>query len=320
MGEMMENEKRYDVAIVGGGPAGYTAGMYAVRAAMKAVLFEGASTVSQITMTDAIENYPGINGANGLDLVDMFKNQALAFGLETVADDVAEINKITLEGKDGWELIVGGETYRAFTVIFAAGANWRRLGAVGEERFIGRGVSFCATCDAPLFRNRDVAVVGGGDTAIQEAIYLTKFARKVTVIHRRDRLRATAILQQRALANDKIEFLWDSVVEKMDGLDLLQWVKVHNLKTDEDVRLSVSGVFIFVGLNPNTQLLHKKVEMDEGGYVKVNAKMETSERGLYAAGDCVAKQLRQVVTACGDGANAAYSAQLYVEDLKGESY
>jgi thioredoxin reductase (NADPH) len=320
MGEMKASEKQWDVAIVGGGPAGYTAGMYAVRAAMKAILFEGASTVSQITMTDAIENYPGINGANGLDLIDMFKNQALGFGLETVADDVAEINKITLDGKDGWELVVGGESYKALTVIFATGANWRRLGAVGEERFIGRGVSFCATCDAPLFRNRDVAVVGGGDTAIQEAIYLTKFARKVTVIHRRDRLRATAILQQRALANDKIEFLWDSVVEKMDGLDLLQWIKVHNLKTDEDVRLSVSGVFIFVGLNPNTQLLQKKVEMDEGGYVKVNAKMETSESGLYAAGDCVAKQLRQVVTACGDGANAAYSAQLYVEDLKGESY
>jgi thioredoxin reductase (NADPH) len=318
MGEM--TKKQYDVAIVGGGPAGFTAGMYAVRAAMKAVLFEGASTVSQITMTDAIENYPGLGGANGLDLVDNFKQQALGFGLETVADDVSEIKRIKLDEKDAWEVIVGGESYQALTVIFATGANWRHLGVVGEERFIGRGVSFCATCDAPLFRNRDVAVVGGGDTAIQEAIYLTKFASKVTVIHRRDRLRATAILQQRAFSNNKIEFLWDSVVEKVDGLDLLQWVEVHNLKRDDYTRLSVNGLFIFVGLNPNTGLLHKMVDMDEGGYIKVNATMQTSANGLFAAGDCVAKQLRQVVTACGDGANAAYSAQLYVEDLKGESY
>jgi len=318
MGEMMG--KQYDVAIIGGGPAGFTAGMYAARAAMKTVLFEGASTVSQITMTDAIENYPGLAGANGLDLVDNFKQQALGFGLETVADDVAEIKRIKLDGKDAWEVVVNGESYQALAVIFATGANWRHLGVVGEERFIGRGVSFCATCDAPLFRNRAVAVVGGGDTAIQEAIYLTKFASKVTVIHRRDRLRATAILQQRAFSNNKIEFLWDSVVEKIDGLDLLQWVEVHNLKRDDYTRLSVNGLFIFVGLNPNTGLLHKMVDMDEGGYIKVDANMETSAKGLFAAGDCTAKQLRQVVTACGDGANAAYSAQLYVEDLKGESY
>jgi len=320
MGEMKANEKQYDVAIVGGGPAGFTAGMYAVRAALDAILFEGASTVSQITMTDAIENYPGLSGANGLELVDLFKKQAQDFGLETVADDVAEIKRTTLNGREGWEVVTSDQSYKALSVIFAAGANWRRLGVVGEERFIGRGVSFCATCDAPLFRNRDVAVVGGGDTAIQEAIYLTKFARKVTVIHRRDRLRATAILQQRALANDKIEFLWNSVVEKVDGLDLLQWVRVHNVKTGEDVRLSVSGLFIFVGLNPNTEMLIKVADLDAGGYVKVDANMKTSAKGLFAAGDCIAKQLRQVVTACGDGANAAYSAQLYVEDLKGEAY
>jgi thioredoxin reductase (NADPH) len=320
MSEMNAKEKQYDVAIVGGGPAGFTAGMYAVRAALSTILFEGASTVSQITMTDAIENYPGLGGANGLDLVDNFKKQALGFGLETVADDVAQIKRIKLDGREAWELLVGDQSYKALAVVFAAGANWRHLGVVGEERFIGRGVSFCATCDAPLFRNREVAVVGGGDTAIQEAIYLTKFAKKVTVIHRRDRLRATAILQQRAFSNDKIEFLWNSVVEKVDGLDLLQWVEVHNLKTDEYLSLAVSGLFIFVGLNPNTALLHKMVDMDEGGYIKVNANMETSAKGLFAAGDCIAKQLRQVVTACGDGANAAYSAQLYVEDLKGESY
>ena len=320
MGEHEGNEKKYDVAIIGGGPAGLTAGIYAMRAALKAVLFEGASTVSQITTTDAIENYPGLGGTNGLDLVEIFKKQALDFGLEIVSDDVSEIKWVGSEGKDEWDIIVGDQSYTALSVIYATGANWRRLGVVGEEKFIGRGVSFCATCDAPLFRNREVAVVGGGDTAIQEALYLTRFAGKVTIIHRRNRLRATAILQQRAFSNDKIEFLWDSVVEEIDGEKMVERIKVHNLKTDEDTILPVNGVFVFIGLNPNTGMLNKLVDLDAGGYIKVNANMESSAKGFFGAGDCVAKQLRQVVTACGDGANAAYSAQLYVEDLKGEAY
>jgi thioredoxin reductase (NADPH) len=320
MGELEANDKKYDVAIIGGGPAGLTAGIYATRAALKAVLFEGASTISQITTTDAIENYPGLGGTNGLDLVEIFKKQAIDFGLEIVSDDVSEIKWVSASGKDAWDVTVGDEVYRALAVIYATGATWRRLGVIGEEKFIGRGVSFCATCDAPLFRNKEVAVIGGGDTAIQESLYLTRFASKVHIIHRRNRLRATAILQQRAFSNDKIEFHWDSVVEEIDGERMVERVKVHNLKTGEDAILPVNGVFVFIGLNPNTGMLRKVVDLDAGGYIKVNANMEASEKGFYAAGDCVSKQLRQVVTACGDGANAAYSAQLYVEDLKGEAY
>ena len=320
MSEPEGSDKKYDVAIIGGGPAGLTAGIYAMRAALSTVLIEGASTVSQITTTDAIENYPGLAGTNGLDLVEIFKKQALDFGLEIVSDDASGIRWISSEGQDGWEIAVGDRSYGALSVIYAAGATWRRLGVIGEDKFIGRGVSFCATCDAPLFRNKNVAVVGGGDTAIQEALYLTRFAGKVTVIHRRNRLRATAILQQRAFSNDKIEFMWDSVVEEVDGQNLVERIKVHNLKKDEDTILPVNGLFVFIGLNPNTGMLHKLVDLDAGGYLKVGPNMESSAKGLFGAGDCIAKQLRQVVTACGDGANAAYSAQLYVEDLKGEAY
>jgi thioredoxin reductase (NADPH) len=210
--------------------------------------------------------------------------------------------------------------YGALAVILATGALWRRLGVPGEERFIGRGVSFCATCDGPFYRNREVAVVGGGDTAIQEALYLTRFAKKVTVIHRRDRLRATAILQKRALANEKIAFAWNSVVDSIDGLDLLQEVRLRDVKTGEKRVLPVSGVFIFVGLTPNTAPFRELVSLDQGGYITVDANMQTSAPGIFACGDCTAKRLRQVVTACGDGATAAFSAQLYVEELKGEAY
>jgi len=311
----------YDIVIVGGGPAGLTAGMYAARADMRTLAIEGASSLSQITATDIIENYPGIpGGANGFDIIERFKKQAAEFGLETDSADVTAVSRKRLGALDGWEIVAGERRFRALSVILATGAAWRRLGAPGEERFIGRGVSFCATCDAPLFRNREVAVVGGGDTAIQEAIYLTRFAKKVTVIHRRDRLRATAILQKRALANEKISFAWNSVVDAIDGLDLLQEVRLRDVKTGEKRTLPVSGVFIFVGLSPNTAPFRGLVDLAAGGYIQVDANMQTSVPGIFACGDCTAKRLRQVVTACGDGATAAFSAQLYVEELKGEAY
>ncbi len=204
----------YDVVIIGGGPAGLTAGMYAARADLRVLAIAGDSTVSQVTVTDLIENYPGIpEGINGYDLAERLKTQAVQFGLKTASGDVASVTRKRFGDKDGWEIVAGAMHYGALAVIIATGADWRRLGVPGEERFIGKGVSFCATCDGPFYRNREVAVVGGGDTAIQEAIYLTRFAKKVTVIHRRDRLRATAILQKRALANEKIAFAWNSVVE-----------------------------------------------------------------------------------------------------------
>jgi thioredoxin reductase (NADPH) len=321
MTDTTQGEPPYDVVIVGGGPAGLTAGMYAARANLRVVMIEGATSVSQITMTDMIENYPGIpEGANGYDLIERLRRQATQFGLQTVSADVTGLAKRKWGDRDGWELVAGEQRFGALGVILATGATWRRLGAAGEDRFIGKGVSFCATCDAPFYRNREVAVVGGGDTAIQEAIFLTKFAKKVTVIHRRDRLRATAILQQRAFADEKIAFAWDSVVEKIDGLDLLQEVRIRNLKTAKEQTLKVDGIFIFVGLDPNTEPFRGTVELDGKGYIAVDGEMRTSATGVFAAGDCIAKRLRQVVTACGDGATAAFSAQLHVEELKGEAY
>ena len=321
MAERTVSNPPYDVVIIGGGPAGLTAGMYAARAALRTLAIEGGSTLSQITATDIIENYPGIpGGANGFELVERFKAQAVGFGLETASGDVTAVTKKRWGETDGWEIAAGEQRYGALSVILATGAAWRHLGVPGEERFIGRGVSFCATCDAPLFRNREVAVVGGGDTAIQEALYLTRFAKKVTVIHRRDRLRATAILQKRALANEKIAFAWNSVVDAIDGLDLIQEVRLRDVKTGEKRSLPVSGVFIFVGLTPNTAPFRDLVAVDRGGYITVDANMQTSVPGIFACGDCIAKRLRQVVTACGDGATAAFSAQLYVEELKGAAY
>jgi len=321
MAEQMASNPPYDVVIIGGGPAGLTAGIYAARADLRTLAIEGGSTLSQITATDIIENYPGIpGGANGFELVGRFKAQAVGFGLETASGDVTAVTKKRWGETDGWEVAAGEHRYGALSVILATGATWRHLGATGEERFIGRGVSFCATCDAPLFRNREVAVVGGGDTAIQEALYLTRFAKKVTVIHRRDRLRATAILQKRAFANEKIVFAWNTVVEAIEGLDLIQWVRLRDVKTCEKKELSASGVFIFVGLTPNTVPFRELVTVNQGGGILVDANMQTSVPGIFACGDCTAKRLRQVVTACGDGATAAFSAQLYVEELKGVAY
>jgi thioredoxin reductase (NADPH) len=321
MDEQTVSNPPYDVVIIGGGPAGLTAGMYAARADLRVLAIEGGSTVSQVTITDLIENYPGIpDGIIGSDLVERLKTQAVQFGLKTASGDVTAVTKKRWGGTDGWEVAAGDMHYGTLSVIIATGANWRRLGAAGEERFIGRGVSFCATCDGPFYRNREVAVVGGGDTAIQEALYLTRFAKKVTVIHRRDRLRATAILQKRAFANEKIAFAWNSVVESIEGLDLVQGVRLKDVKTGATRELAANGVFIFVGLTPNTAAFQGLVAVDPGGYITVDANMQTSVPGIFACGDCTAKRLRQVVTACGDGATAAFSAQLYVEELKGEAY
>ena len=314
-------EQVHDLVIVGGGPAGFTAGLYGARAGLKTLLMEGASTVSQITVTDLIENYPGIpEGINGFDLIERFKKQARQFGAVMVSGDAGTIVKTRWNGIEGWEVRTGGKSYGALAVIVATGAHWRRLGVAGEETFIGKGVSFCATCDGPFFRDREVAVVGGGNTAIQEALFLTHFARKVTVIHRRDRLRATGILAQRAFDNPKIDFAWNAVVDEIAGAEGVQAVRIRDVKTSEIRTIPAEGVFIFVGLIPNTDFVRGLVELDAGGHIVVDANMRTSAKGIFGCGDCTGKLLRQVITACGDGATAAYAAQIYVEDLKGESY
>jgi len=313
-------EYDYDVVIIGGGPAGYTAGIYAARAALKTLLIEGAGSVSQITITDMIENYPGIpDGINGFDLMQLFKKQALKFGLEILTQDVTGVQKSSVGGAV-WEVTAGNKVYKTLSIIAATGAMWRSLGVPGEAEFAGRGVSYCATCDGPFYRNRDVAVVGGGDTAIQEALFLTHFAKKVIVIHRRDRLRAAGMLQNRAFAEKKIEFVWNSTVAEITGADFVTGVKVKNVQTGDLSEIPADGAFIFVGRLPYTEMFKGLVEMDKTGFIVTNENMRTSAAGIFAAGDCRDKLFRQVVTAAGDGANAVHSAELYIEDLKGQTY
>ncbi len=313
-------EYDYDTIIIGGGPAGYTAGIYAARSGLKTLLVEGAATVSQITITDMIENYPGIpGGINGYDLMQLFKKQALHFGLEIMAADVQSIKK-NAESPLLWDVDAEGKSYRTLSIIAATGAQWNKLGVPGEEEFAGKGVSYCATCDGPFYRNKDVVVVGGGDTAIQEALFLTHFAKKVTVIHRRDRLRAAAILQKRAFAEKKIEFVWNAKLAGITGQEFVTGVNAADVKTGEMKNIEAEGAFIFVGRIPHTGLFKDILKLDAGGYVITDENMHTSAAGIFAAGDCRAKQFRQVVTATGDGANAIYSAELYVDELKGETY
>lgn len=313
-------EYDYDTIIIGGGPAGYTAGIYAARSGLKTLLVEGAATVSQITITDLIENYPGIpEGINGFDLMQLFKKQALNFGLEIIPRDVSAIRK-SADAPVIWDVSTEDKSYRTLSVIAATGAQWSKLGVPGEDEFIGRGVSYCATCDGPFYRNKDVVVVGGGDTAIQEALFLTHFASKVTVIHRRDRLRAAAILQKKAFAEKKIEFVWKSKLTEVSGSDFVTGVKIADVQNGEINEIAAEGVFIFVGRIPHTGIFREVLDLDKGGYIITDDNMRTSAAGIFAGGDCRAKQFRQVITAAGDGANALYSAELYVDELKGEKY
>ena len=313
-------EYDYDIVIIGGGPAGYTAGIYAARAALKTLLIEGAGTVSQITITDLIENYPGIpDGINGFYLMQLFKKQALKFSLEILPKDVTAVKKSST-GRGIWEVTAGDKMYKTLSIIAATGAMWRSLGVPGESEFSGRGVSYCATCDGPFYRNRDVIVVGGGDTAIQEALFLTHFARKVTVIHRRDRLRAAGMLQRRAFAESKIEFLWNATLAEILGAEFVTGVKVKDVNTGKISEIAADGAFIFVGRLPYTDIFKDLVDMDKTGFLKTDENLKTSADGIFAAGDCRVKLFRQVVTAAGDGANALHSAELYVEDLKGQTY
>lgn len=322
MGEITIPQNAYDVVIVGGGPGGLTAGLYASRASLNVLLLEGNVTVSQITVTDIIENYPGVPDVTGQELVNKFKEQAVKFGLEIKSEQVHSIEREPLGDVKGWKIVTNRGEYQALSVIIATGAAWRPLGVPGEQEYIGRGISYCATCDAPFYREREVVVVGGGDTAVQEAIFLTKFASKVTIIHRRNRLRATGILQERAFANDKIEFAWDSVIDEILGdKSGVTGVRIKNVKSPEKMsEIKADGAFIFIGLDPITDIAQDIVKCNKGGYIIADSDMRTSAEGIFACGDCIAKTLRQVVTACGDGATAAHNAELYVDELKGQAY
>jgi len=305
---MNSNLKTYDVIIIGGGPAGLSAGIYTARSRLSSLLIEKGIIGGQITYSELMENYPGFpEGISGFDLTQLMHQQATKFGVETVS---AEVTGITT----GQPIIVktSQDEYAARAVIVAGGSERQKLGVPGEAEFTGKGVSFCATCDGAFFREKPVAVIGGGNAALTEALELTKFASRVTVIHRRDELRATKILQEKAFADPKVEFLWDSVVNEIAGDVFVQRLKIKNVKTGQESTLDVSGVFISAGFKPNTGFLEGALTLDGTGAIVTSDKMETSVPGIFAAGDIRSNSIRQVISAAGDGATAAVYAERYL--------
>lgn len=311
-------DKIYDVIILGAGPAGLAAGLYSGRYRLSTLIIEKAKDGGQIAITDEIENYPGqmVDGESGPSLIERMTKQAEKFGADRANDT---INKVELDGPIK-KLYGSKDTYQCKALIIATGAFPKPIGCKREGEFIGKGVSFCATCDANFFEDFEVYVVGGGDSAVEEAMYLTKFARKVTIIHRRNELRAAKSIQEKAFANPKIAFLWDSVVEELHGDGILDGMTIKNTKTGELTRIDADpddgmfGVFGFIGYNPRSDLFEGMLDM-ENGYIKTDDAMHTNIPGVYAAGDIRVKTLRQVVTAAADGAIAAQQAEKYISEL-----
>jgi len=308
----------FDVVIVGAGPAGLTAGIYASRGRLKTAILERNMAGGQIALTDLVENYPGFpEGISGFDLSQKMKEQAEQFGAE-----VREIEGVTaIEQDPEGRLAVTTDrgTIRARSVILAPGVEPRRSGIPGEAEFIGRGVSWCATCDGALYRGRTVAVIGGGDSAVEEGMFLTKFADKVYVVHRRDELRAAQIAQERAFANSKFEFVWDSVPQRIEGKDMVEALAVENVKTGEQRSLPVNGVFIYIGQDPNTEWLEGVVDRDAHGYIVTDGLQRTSLPGVFACGDATVGPLKQIARAVGDGALAAVQAEKYLDAAGGST-
>jgi len=302
----------YDLIIIGAGPAGLTAGLYAARAQINTLLFERLAPGGQVLNTDWIENYPGFpDGISGFDLVDKMKTQAERFGLRIQNEEVVGL-ELSQEKKT---VITHDGEMETKALILACGATPRQLGIEGERSFIGKGVSYCATCDGPFYRDQEVAVIGGGDTAAEEAIFLTRFASRIYLFHRRDSLRAIKLLQERVMAEEKIEIIWDTIPLKILGENGVEGIELKNVKTGNIFRKEVHGVFVFVGTLPNTDVAKGKIELDENDFVKTNNGMETSVPGVFAAGDIRSKPFRQIATAVGEGAAATYSAERYLESL-----
>ena len=297
--------------IIGGGPAGLTAGLYASRAQLKTILLEAMIPSGQAYMTERIENYPGFpDGISGRELIERFAQQATKFGLEI--QQFTKVDSVALQG-DKKVVTAGEKKFSASALIIATGAQANKVGIPGEEEFTGKGVSYCATCDGAFFKEQDVAVVGGGDTALEDALYLSRLARKVFVIHRRDQLRAQKVLQDRAMNNPTIEIIWNTVPKEIKGEGSEKVFLLENVKDATERELAVSGVFIAVGQNPNTDCVHGVVELDDKGYIITNHDCATSVPGIFAAGDVRQKGLRQISTAVGDGALAVTAVEKYLE-------
>jgi thioredoxin reductase (NADPH) len=308
----MSEEKIYDVIIVGAGPAGMTAAVYTSRANLSTLMLERGVPGGQMANTEEVENYPGFDHILGPDLSTKMFDHAKKFGAEYAYGDVKEI----IDGKEYKTLKVGSKEYKARSVIISAGAEYKKIGVPGEQELGGRGVSYCAVCDGAFFKGKELLVVGGGDSAVEEGVYLTRFASKVTIVHRRDELRAQKILQDRAFANEKIDFIWNHTVKQINEKDgKVGSVTLVSTKDGEEMEFKADGVFIYIGMVPLTKPFESLGITNSNGYIETNERMETKVPGVFAAGDIREKSLRQIVTATGDGSIAAQNAQHFVEEL-----
>ena len=301
-----------DLIIIGAGPAGLTAGLYAARARLKTVLLERLAPGGQVLSTDWVENYPGFpDGISGFELVDRMKRQAENFGIVIQSQEVTSL-ELTQDKK---VVITDKGKIETKALILACGASYRKLGIEGEELLTGKGVSYCGTCDGPFYRDQEIAAIGGGDTALEEALFLTRFASKVHLIHRRDELRGIKLLQDRVMAQEKINIIWDTIPTRIAGESEVDGIELKNVKTGKESLLPVQGVFVFIGVIPNNQLVKDLLELDDRGFVVTNDSMETSFKGVFAVGDIRSKLLWQISTAVGEGATAAFAAEKYIENI-----
>jgi len=306
-----------EIVIIGSGPAGLTAAIYAGRSQLSPLLITGNAPGGQAASTSEVENYPGFpNGIAGGELTQLMQQQAERFGARLEMDEVLEVNL----RQHPFTIKTYGNTYNAKTLIIATGVSPRLLGVPGEAKFKGRGVSYCATCDGFFYKDKTVVVVGGGDAAVEEAIYLTRFASKVYIVHRRDQLRAQKIIQERAFKNDKIEFVWNSVVTEVLGDEKVTGVRVKDVKTNEETVIAADGMFTYIGNVPNTKLFEGQLELDERGYIVTDRQMHTSVPGVFAAGDVQERTLKQIATAVGTGAIAAMEAEKFIAEMEDRAY
>lgn len=304
----------YEVIIIGSGPAGYTAGVYTSRAKLNTLLISGSLPGGQLMTTSEVENYPGFpNGIFGPELMMNMRQQAERFGAKLLDDEVVEVDF----KKRPFGIRTHGQEFRSESVVICTGASPRKLGLRSEQEFAGKGISYCATCDGPFFKGEDIAVVGGGDTAIEEATFLTKFGKSVKIIHRKDFLRASKILQEKAFENPKIDFVWDNVVSDISGNKKINSISVRNLKTGEERKIPVGGLFVAIGHEPNTSIFKGQLELDDRGYIVLTKNTRTSVEGVFAAGDVHDYRYRQAITAGGFGCMAALDVEKWLVEIRG---